>query len=364
MELYSDANKHDLQMLRFQNLITSVDKLKYFYSKNELNQNPPIFIETPPRLIDVLIARDDSVLLELQESLIKYRCEGLAKTMEQFVGRIGLADSPEEQLFLFRLCCLVVSHKLLFLPGAPFNHELLSDITYFYAFTHTYFSPNEYKSFEADEIVLALSDILGEKGAPNERRERSKKKYSGPFVWGQVVSWYKQTIVCPEASLSQDRRGTLSYPLIKSIMYPSPHAGAATTPTKNRVATTSTRSSSKSPPVAGRPPPAATSPSRTPTSSTAPCFSRTCTVGRNWRADCPGNPCWRAAFSWPTPLSGTNSTFSRPSRPPSATPRPTPPDTPSSTNLASTSTPTSPSAFATPTVSLSANLASASRTRR
>ena len=40
-------------------------------------------------------------------------------------------------------------------------------------------------------------------------------------MWGQLVSWFKQTIVCPEASLSQDRRGTLSYPLIDSIMYQS-----------------------------------------------------------------------------------------------------------------------------------------------
>lgn len=45
---------------------------------------------------------------------------------------------------------LVISHELLFMPNAEFNYELLSDITYFYAFTHTYFSPNEYKSFEAD----------------------------------------------------------------------------------------------------------------------------------------------------------------------------------------------------------------------
>jgi [histone H3]-lysine4 N-trimethyltransferase ATXR3 len=138
--------------------------------------------------------------------------------MEHFVTKISKCHSGDEKLFFFRLCCLVVSHKLLFLTTPAFNHELLSDITYFYALTHTYFSPTDFKSFEADEIVIGLSDILGEKGAPNERKERSKKKYSGPFVWGQIVSWYKQTIVCPEASLSQDRRGTLSYPLIKSIM--------------------------------------------------------------------------------------------------------------------------------------------------
>lgn len=65
-----------------------------------------------------------------------------------------------------------------------------------------------------------MSEILGENAPPNERRERSYKKYASPFVWGQMASWYKQTIVSPEASLSQDRRGTLSYPLIRSIMYP------------------------------------------------------------------------------------------------------------------------------------------------
>ena len=107
---------------------------------------------------------------------------------------------------------------MLYLTEADFSYDLLSDIIYFYAFTHTYFSPNEYKPFEADEIVVGLSDILGEKGHANERKEKSKKKYASPFAWGQVASWYKQTIVCPEASLSQDRRGTLSYPLIKSIM--------------------------------------------------------------------------------------------------------------------------------------------------
>lgn len=124
----------------------------------------------------MLIGKDDSVLLELQESLIKYKCEALAKTMEHFVTKISRCHSGDDKLFYFRLCLLVVSHKLLFLTGAAFNHELLSDITYFYAFTHTYFSPTDFKSFEADEIVIGLSDILGEKGAPNERKERSKKK--------------------------------------------------------------------------------------------------------------------------------------------------------------------------------------------
>lgn len=38
IELYSETSKQDLLNLRFQNLITSIDKLKYFFSRNELNQ--------------------------------------------------------------------------------------------------------------------------------------------------------------------------------------------------------------------------------------------------------------------------------------------------------------------------------------
>lgn len=160
----------------------------------------------------------DSVFLQLQECFINKKCENLATNMQSFLQAINNQQSLQDKFFLFRLCCLVISHKLLLLGAIDFNNELMSDITYFYAFTHTYFSPNQYKTFQADEIVIGMSDILGEKGHANERKERSKKKYSSPFVWGQVVSWFKQTIVCPEASLSQDRRGTLSYPLIKSIM--------------------------------------------------------------------------------------------------------------------------------------------------
>jgi hypothetical protein len=65
---------------------------------------------------------------------------------------------------------------------------------------------------------VAASEITGQAASYNEKKEKTKKKYSSPFVWGQMVSWFKQTIVCPEASLSQDRRGTLSYPLIKSAL--------------------------------------------------------------------------------------------------------------------------------------------------
>lgn len=38
------------------------------------------------------------------------------------------------------------------------------------------------------------------------------RRYGGQYCWGQLVSWYKQTIYNPEASLSAERRGTMSLP--------------------------------------------------------------------------------------------------------------------------------------------------------
>lgn len=42
------------------------------------------------------------------------------------------------------------------------------------------------------------------------------KKYGPGFVWGQLNGWYKQTVFDPTASLSAERRGTISMPDIES----------------------------------------------------------------------------------------------------------------------------------------------------
>ena len=43
------------------------------------------------------------------------------------------------------------------------------------------------------------------------------KDYEPAFVWGQLIGWFKQTVDKPNASLSADRRGTLSYPDLESF---------------------------------------------------------------------------------------------------------------------------------------------------
>ena len=46
----------------------------------------------------------------------------------------------------------------------------------------------------------------------------NNKEYDSQYVWGQLVGWNKQTVEQPNASLSADRRGTLSIPDITSFL--------------------------------------------------------------------------------------------------------------------------------------------------
>ena len=45
---------------------------------------------------------------------------------------------------------------------------------------------------------------------------QDQKKYRPLFIWGQLTGWFKQTVMDPTASLSADRRGTISLPDVDS----------------------------------------------------------------------------------------------------------------------------------------------------
>jgi [histone H3]-lysine4 N-trimethyltransferase ATXR3 len=47
---------------------------------------------------------------------------------------------------------------------------------------------------------------------------KGQKEYDSQYIWGQLVGWYKQTVDKPNASLSADRRGTLSIPDVQSFI--------------------------------------------------------------------------------------------------------------------------------------------------
>lgn len=107
--------------------------------------------------------------------------------------------------------------------------EALADILYLYCHTYTYFTPTEaYTRFEGEEVCVRKCEVTCDprnkegKHNPFQSEEekvvfKGHKEYDPTYIWGQLAGWYKQSVDKPNASLSSDRRGTLSYPDLESF---------------------------------------------------------------------------------------------------------------------------------------------------
>jgi hypothetical protein len=76
--------------------------------------------------------------------------------------------------------------------------------------------------------MASVIQINQRKHVPNafrgNRELMLRKKYGALYVWGQLVTWFKQSIYSPDSSLSADRRGTLSLPDPESCCSAAPSA--------------------------------------------------------------------------------------------------------------------------------------------
>lgn len=99
------------------------------------------------------------------------------------------------------------------------------DILMMYAYTETYFTQNEkYHRCKSDTVIVRRCDVKAGENAQMDKFNQGTQIYSGQkeydsqYIWGQLVGWFKQTVDKPNASLSADRRGTLSIPDVHSFI--------------------------------------------------------------------------------------------------------------------------------------------------
>jgi hypothetical protein len=128
-------------------------------------------------------------------------------------------NDHEARFFYIRKLFLEISNCLKSLPKNPnVDWQGLSDILYFYAFTFTYFTSNNYPSVtsEAEATVRACDmpdpqkfiksiniisfDFLDKNDDINAEDEAQilkseKKVYNGSYIWGQLAIWWKQTVL-------------------------------------------------------------------------------------------------------------------------------------------------------------------------
>ena len=105
----------------------------------------------------------------------------------------------------------------------------LCDNLMLYSKTLTYFTPTEYSKCKGTELSIRRCDVHMTTSVTNPENTldvqdlnksvyKSNKEYGATYIWGQLVGWFKQTVDKPNASLSADRRGTLSMPDLDSFI--------------------------------------------------------------------------------------------------------------------------------------------------
>ena len=109
-----------------------------------------------------------------------------------------------------------VSHSI---RSLGIEHCACADLLLMYARTQRWFTPEKFIGFVSPPVQLREHDP-GSQETANKISTHVKntltKKYQPHYPWGQMCSWFKQTIYDPTASLSADRRGTISLPDVGS----------------------------------------------------------------------------------------------------------------------------------------------------
>ncbi|EAR85193.3 SET domain protein (macronuclear) [Tetrahymena thermophila SB210] len=225
---------------RIQNIIISLDKVK-FYLNNVKDIRPPLSYLSQKEIFENLWGRVNkfqkrrkpenqvySIVEELMD-LIKYyshykECQYTQKFIELFDPFMTkyVEESYEKALLAWRLFCLNIHSVFNDIIDPQFHAGALLIVLYFYAFTHTYFTPHEYQPFNSEKMTISETEMFNlellDEDKKNTKKPNKKKNYeeqrsySSQFIWGQLTVWFKQTVASPQATLSQDRRGTLSYP--------------------------------------------------------------------------------------------------------------------------------------------------------
>jgi len=130
----------------------------------------------------------------------------------------------ELRFYAVRKLCLYLSNIFNKISSQKhIDYQGVSDTLYFYSITFTYFTNYNYPTVASyDPVVVRACDVpnpakyFSDKGPSIEEDakilQEVNKSYSASYIWAQLTIWWKQTVEKPEATLSQERRGTVSNP--------------------------------------------------------------------------------------------------------------------------------------------------------
>ena len=172
-----------------------------------------------------------SILEKLEPSYEKDECIRLFWVAADVTNKAGIWDDNDfKEMFMKVLDHLKeLSSIIRRINSKTIFTEALADVLYLYSHTYTYFTPNDkYYKFKSQEVSVRRWEVTCD---PKYREKKSdaypieeervvfkgSKEYDPLYIWGQLTGWYKQSVDKPNASLSADRRGTLTYPDLDSF---------------------------------------------------------------------------------------------------------------------------------------------------
>ncbi|XP_024381473.1 histone-lysine N-methyltransferase ATXR3 isoform X3 [Physcomitrium patens] len=202
---------------RLQNLAITLDKVRHvltkLYGEEASKASPPLRMLEPHELVDYIWTGKDSVVGELLQCMAVHSPEGLADLTRQIQDHNPPPGGDIEENL--RRSLLWLRDTLRKVPATCMGrHDAAADLIHLYAYTKHFFTNNDYGLVDSPPILIYACDLGPKHSGAGPYMWR--KSYSKNYVWGQLISWFRQTSVDPGASLVQDRRGCLMLPDISS----------------------------------------------------------------------------------------------------------------------------------------------------
>ena len=230
---------------RIQNLAITLSKVKHILSllKNEQSNEPPLRLLTEEEMYNLHWKNLKTILIEK----FTYLCsleqikqnENLNNIYQKIISQLHYGEPlfksenfPYYQTNINIRKSLLIVSKLIkkCIEYDKSNNYIfytaLSEIIYLNCKTIFHFTPNSIISnqFEGENVIIRKRDV--DSSCIDEKYincsydtiiAEGKKEYENNYIWGQLVGWFKQTVDKPNASLSAERRGSLSYPELDSF---------------------------------------------------------------------------------------------------------------------------------------------------
>ncbi|CAI7777061.1 unnamed protein product, partial [Closterium sp. NIES-54] len=214
---------------RLQNLAITMDRVRYclksLYGDPKAGP-PPLRLVTGHELVRKVWGGEGSVVAVL------LRCIAVHLDRPAFVAfRQRVRErTPKPNAHALKRSLLWLRDELLQLPvTAGSRNDAAADLIHLYAYTTNVFALHEYPPFDSPPMTIVASD-LGRNIAspspsvpppsssssfahyPQQDEWEWVKEYDSDYIYGQLIFWFKQTLVDPGKALRALRRGCLLLP--------------------------------------------------------------------------------------------------------------------------------------------------------